>query len=193
MDDKEIRVAVGLTGSMHKVKEMIPIVKNMIDRGYKLKVFATESLKEAPEIQFIEEIINDKVLWTIQEAEPFGPSKAFDLMVIAPLTGNSLSKLANAITDNAVLMTAKSILRNNRPLVLAISTNDALGLNGSNLMKLLVSKHIYFVPFYQDNPIDKPNSLISDFTKIEDTIKFALKGKQFQPIIIVKHKEENKT
>jgi dipicolinate synthase subunit B len=193
MDDKEIRVAVGLTGSMHKVKEMIPIIKNMIDRGYKLKVFATESLKEAPEIQFIEEIINDKVLWTIQEAEPFGPSKAFDLMVIAPLTGNSLSKLANAITDNAVLMTAKSILRNNRPLVLAISTNDALGLNGSNLMKLLVSKHIYFVPFYQDNPIDKPNSLISDFTKIEDTIKFALKGKQFQPIIIVKHKEENKT
>ena len=99
------------------------------------------------------------------EAEPFGPKNPLDCMVIAPMTGNSISKFANAATDSPVLMAAKATLRNGNPVVLGISTNDALGLNGVNIMKLLNSKNIYFIPFGQDDPFNKPTSLIADFYK----------------------------
>jgi dipicolinate synthase subunit B len=105
-------------------------------------------------------------------------------MVIAPMTGNSLSRFANAATDSPVLMAAKATMRNGSPVVIGISTNDALGLNGVNLMKLLNSKHIYFIPFGQDDPYKKPNSLISDFSKIAETIVAAINHQQLQPILI---------
>lgn len=188
-ENKRLKIAIGITGSYHKIKELIPVIKNLKLKNYEIKLFGTPSIKLKEElVKEIEEIAEEKIMYTIEEAEPYGPSKYFDIMLIAPLTGTTLSKLANAITDNAVLMTAKSTLRNNKPIVLAISSNDALGMNGSNLMKLLVMKYIFFVPFGQDNPDEKPNSLVSDFTKIEDTIKYALNNKQIQPIIIVKNK-----
>lgn len=188
-ENKRLKIAIGITGSYHKIKELIPVIKNLKLKNYEIKLFGTPSIKIKEElVKEIEEIAEEKIMYTIEEAEPYGPSKYFDIMLIAPLTGTTLSKLANAITDNAVLMTAKSTLRNNKPIVLAISSNDALGMNGSNLMKLLVMKYIFFVPFGQDNPDEKPNSLVSDFTKIEDTIKYALNNKQIQPIIIVKNK-----
>lgn len=188
-DQKTLKIAIGITGSFEKIKELVPILKNMIDKGYTIKLFGTPSLKEHHEyLVEIEELVQDKIRYTIDEAEPFGPNKFFDCMLLAPCSGNTLSKLANAITDNAVLMTAKSILRNSRPIVVGISSNDALGLNGSNLMKLLVSKNLFFIPFGQDNPIEKPNSLVADFSKTEDTIRQALVNRQIQPIIIAKHK-----
>lgn len=182
-----LRIAIGITGSLEKIKEIKPIIRNMLLKGYEVKLFGTPMVERHKDlVKELEEIVNDKVIYTIEEAEVYGPSKYFDCMLIAPCSGNTLSKLANAITDNAVLMVAKATLRNNRPIILGISSNDALGLNGANLMKLLVSKNVYFIPFGQDNPTDKPNSLIADFSKTEDTIRYALMNKQIQPIIIVR-------
>lgn len=192
MTEKRLTVGVGITGSFNKVSEVIPVIEGLKQRGYQLKVFITEHIKENDEIvEKIEGLIEDKVLTSIEEVEPYGPSKSFDVMLIAPLTGTSMGKLSNGINDNAVLMAAKGVLRNNKPVVLAMSTNDALGINGTNLMKLIITKNIYFVPFGQDDPVNKPNSLVADFSKIDHTITQALKGKQVQPIIIVRQKRDD--
>ena len=121
---------------------------------------------------------------SITDAEPIGPNGYLDVMLIAPCTGNTIAKLANGITDSPVLMAAKAHLRNQKPLILSISTNDALGINLKNIGLLMNMKNIYLVPFGQDNYKKKPNSLISDTTKIQDTIICALDTKQFQPVII---------
>ncbi len=187
--EEKLKIAIGLTGSYEKIKELLPIIKNMLLKGYTVKIFGTLAVKKHSEyVKEIEELLGEKVIYSIEDVEPFGPSKYFDLMLIAPMSGNTLSKLANAVTDNAVLMAAKSTLRNSRPIVLGVSSNDALGMNGSNLMKLLVMKNIYFIPFGQDNPVEKPNSLVSDFSKTEETIHYALNNKQIQPIIIIQNK-----
>lgn len=120
----------------------------------------------------------------ITKAEKFGPFCPLDCMVIAPITGNSLAKLANGIIDNAVLMSAKTTLRNRKPVVLAPFTNDALGINGTNIMKLMNTKKIFFVPFGQDDPIKKPTSMTSDIKKLRDTINEAMNERQIQPVII---------
>src|SRR5690606_34182347 len=117
------------------------------------------------------------------KAEPLGPSKLLDVMVIAPMTGNTTSKLANALTDSPVLMATKATLRNLRPVVVAISTNDGLGLNAVNVAKLMATKNIYFVPFGQDNPAQKPNSLVARMELIKETCEHALEGKQLQPMV----------
>ena len=106
-----------------------------------------------------------------------------DIIVVAPCTGNTLSKLANGITDTPVTMAIKGHIRNNKPVVLGISTNDGLGASGESLIKLLNTKNFFFVPFSQDSPIKKPKSLVYDYTKLTETIKLALEGKQIQPII----------
>lgn len=132
----------------------------------------------------IEKITGNKIIHTITGAEPIGPKKLLDILIISPCTGNTLAKLANGITDTSVTMAAKAHLRNNRPIVLAIATNDALGASAINIGKLLNTKNIYFVPFGQDDPYGKNNSLISDFNKIPETIEKALKGEQLQPILL---------
>lgn len=119
----------------------------------------------------------------IPEAEPIGPKKLLDALVIAPCTGNTLAKLAHGIADGPVTMAAKSHLRNGRPLVLAVSTNDGLGATAENIGRLLVRRHIYFVPFGQDDPRNKPASLVADFTKIVPTLESALAGVQLQPLL----------
>ena len=124
---------------------------------------------------------------TIPGAEPIGPKGLMDILVIAPCTGNTLSKLANGISDTPVLMAAKSHLRNNRPLVISLSTNDALGMNLKNIGILLNTKNIFFVPFGQDNYITKPNSMIAHVDLIEETIEKALGGRQIQPVIKSPH------
>ncbi|BAS28397.1 dipicolinate synthase subunit B [Limnochorda pilosa] len=121
---------------------------------------------------------------TIPEAEPLGQKRTFDAFVIAPCTGNTLAKLAGALTDTPVLMAAKGTLRNLRPVVLAISTNDALGNNARNIGILLNAKNIYFVPFGQDNPEAKPTSCVADFDLITETVVASLEGRQLQPILI---------
>ena len=120
---------------------------------------------------------------TLQEAEPIGPKGYLDVMVIAPCTGNSAAKLANAITDTPVLMAAKAHMRNGKPLVIAISTNDALGASFKNIGMLMNTKHIYFVPFAQDNYEKKPNSMVAKMELLPETISAALEGKQLQPVV----------
>ncbi|WP_391121394.1 dipicolinate synthase subunit B [Psychrobacillus sp. L3] len=187
-----LRIGLGITASHCTYEEVIPMVRQFTDIGATVVPIITYSVLTAATrfgtgeewIEKIETASGSKVVSKIVEAEPFGPTNPLDCMVIAPMTGNSISKLANAQTDSPVLMAAKATLRNGKPVVLGISTNDALGLNGMNIMKLLSTKNIYFIPFGQDNPHKKPNSLIADFTKIIPTVEHAIQSRQLQPILI---------
>ena len=124
-----------------------------------------------------------KVVTTIAEAEPLGPKTPLDALLIAPCTGNTLAKLAHGITDTAVTMAAKAHLRNGRPVIIALSTNDGLSGSAENIARLLNRKHFYFVPFRQDDPAKKPRSLQADFNLLEETVQAALQGRQLQPIL----------
>lgn len=132
----------------------------------------------------IEEICNNKIISTIYDAEPIGPKKLLDILVIEPCTGNTLAKLANGITDTPVTLAAKAHLRNERPVVIAVSTNDALSGAAKNIGNLMNYKNIYFVPMRQDDAFGKPRSVVADFGKTVDTIECAIKGEQIQPIYI---------
>lgn len=123
------------------------------------------------------------VISTISGAEPLGPKKMLDLLVIAPCTGNTLGKLANGIADTPITLGAKAHLRNGRPLVIAPSTNDGLAVSAENIGRLLARRHVYFVPFSQDDPQEKPDSLVSDFSLLPKTLERALKSQQIQPIL----------
>lgn len=140
----------------------------------------------ASHIQRATQICGTSPLHTIQEVEPIGPKKLLDALVIAPCTGNTLAKLAHGIADTAVTMAAKSHLRNARPVIVAISTNDALAGAAENIGRLLVRKHYYFVPFGQDDAFQKPTSLVADFDRIPQTLALALEGKQLQPLLLGK-------
>ena len=133
----------------------------------------------------LEEIAGRQILHTVYETEPIGPKKLLDALVILPCTGNTLAKLSNAVADSSVTLAAKAHLRNKRPLVIGVSTNDGLGAAAENIGRLLARKHCFFVPFGQDDYIHKPNSLVADFTKLNKTINDALENKQFQPILAV--------
>lgn len=135
-------------------------------------------------IQKIYDVCEKAPLHTIAEVEPIGPKQLLDALVIAPCTGNTLAKLAHSIADGPVTMAAKSHLRNGRPVLLAVSTNDALAGAAENIGKLLAKKHIYFVPFGQDDPIKKPTSMVADFAKIPQALDAALQGQQLQPILL---------
>lgn len=135
-------------------------------------------------LSLAKDITGKNPIITIPEAEPIGPKSMLDILVIAPCTGNTLSKLANGISDTPVLMAAKSHLRNNKPLVISLSSNDALGMNLKNIGILLNTKNIYFVPFGQDNYINKPNSMIAHIDLLCETIDSAFKAKQIQPVIL---------
>lgn len=130
-----------------------------------------------------EEVTGNPPILTIPEAEPIGPKSLLDILVLFPCTGNTIAKLANGITDTPVLMAAKAHLRNNKPLLISISTNDALGMNMKNIGLLLNAKHVYFIPFGQDSPEKKPNSMIAHTELLIPSIEAALSGKQIQPII----------
>ena len=133
----------------------------------------------------MERICDRRVISYIREAEPIGPKKLLDLLIIAPCTGNTLGKLACGITDTAVTMAAKAHLRNQRPLLIAPSTNDGLTASAPNLGALLSRKYIYFVPFGQDDPVKKPTSLVADFSLVADAAQAALEGRQLQPLLRV--------
>lgn len=134
-------------------------------------------------IRRISHITGQEPILRIEEAEPIGPKGYLDILLIAPCTGNTLAKLAAGITDTPVLMAAKAHLRNSRPLVISVSTNDALGMNFKNIGLLLNAKNIFFVPFGQDDPLRKPASMIARTGLIKDTLKEALEGRQLQPVI----------
>ena len=135
-------------------------------------------------IDKVESICNRRVVHTIVSAEPIGPKSLLDLLVIAPCTGNTLAKLTSGIADTSVTMATKSHLRNRKPVLIAVSTNDGLGGAAKNIGQLLNYKNIFFVPFSQDDPENKQNSLIADFDEIPKSVDYALKGKQIQPLIL---------
>ncbi len=132
----------------------------------------------------LEELCGRSIIKTIAEAEPIGPKKLLDALIIAPCTGNTLAKIANGVTDTSVTMAAKSTIRNSRPVILAVSTNDGLGGSAKNIGLLLNTKHIYFAPFGQDDPIKKKNSLVADMERLVETTELALDGIQIQPLLL---------
>lgn len=188
------KIGFGLTGSHCTYDAVFPEMEKLVEQGAELVPVVSYTFKEtdskfgkaADHMQRVRDITGREPISTIVDAEPLGPIEPLDCMVIAPLTGNTMSRLANAITDSAVLMATKATIRNGSPVVLAISTNDALGLNGVNLMRLMATKNIYFVPYGQDDPIKKPNSLVADMTKIDLTIEHALQFKQIQPVLVAR-------
>lgn len=192
MNYKGITVGYALTGSHCTFDEVMPQIQRFVDLGARVIPIVSNTIMTT-DTRFgtsehwqtqLKDITGNDMISTIVEAEPLGPSKLLDVLVIAPCTGNTTSKLANAMTDGAVLMAAKAQMRNQRPLVLAISTNDGLGLNAANIAKLLIMKHLYFVPFGQDNPVQKPNSLVARMDLIPEACAAAIEGKQLQPLLI---------
>jgi dipicolinate synthase subunit B len=189
-------IGFGLTGSHCTFEEVMPEMKKLKNAGARVIPIVTNTLlttdtkfgKSEDWVTQIKEITGEEIIDSLVKAEPLGPSKLLDVMVIAPMTGNSTSKLANALTDSPVLMAAKAQMRNQRPVVLAISTNDGLGFNASNVAKLLPAKNIYFVPFGQDAPDIKPNSLVARMDLIKETCEAALDGKQLQPMVVEKYR-----
>lgn len=157
---------------------VVPIVSEITS------VTDTRFGKAAEFLETIESAAGRKVIHTIRDAEPIGPKKLLDLLIIAPCTGNTLAKLANGITDSAVTLAAKAHLRNDRPVLLAIASNDALAANAENIGKLLARKNFYFVPFGQDDPDGKPSSLVADMTQIHAAADAALHHRQLQPILL---------
>lgn len=187
-----IKIGMVVTGSHCTVGEVIPAVQDLAAEGaiitpiFSYTVSATDNrFYQVAELEKkIAAITPQPIIKTITAAEPIGPHKWFDVVVIAPCTGNTMAKLANGIIDTPALMAAKAHLRNQRPVVLAISSNDALGLNARNLGILLNSKQIYFVPFRQDSPMEKSNSLVADMHLLIKTVKEALQGRQLQPVLL---------
>ncbi|HHV54348.1 MAG TPA: dipicolinate synthase subunit B [Firmicutes bacterium] len=190
------RIAFGVTGSHCSLEEVLVQVHRLRDEGalvipvFSYSVQTTTTRFGTPEHwrEAFTQASGHAPLTEIAEVEPFGPQRLVDAMVISPCTGNTLAKLAAGITDTPVLMAAKAVLRNGGPLVLAISTNDALGNNARHLGLLMNAKHIYFVPFGQDNPEEKPNSLVAAWELLVDTLVAAFAGCQLQPVLIQRAK-----
>jgi dipicolinate synthase subunit B len=189
------RIGFGLTGSHCTYDEVFPEIERLVKEGAEVIPIVTFTVKNTDTrfgkgedwIEKIVEVTGNEAIDSIVKAEPLGPKYPLDCMVIAPMTGVSMSKFANAINDSPVLMAAKATLRNQKPIILGISTNDALGLNGVNLMRLMSAKHIFFIPFGQDDPVNKPNSMVARMAQLKETVEAALDGKQLQPVLVERY------
>ncbi len=185
------RVGFAMTGSFCTFSKVIPQVERLVAAGAEVYPIMSEmaystDTRFGPAEEFREKLAaltGRDIIKTVKEAEPIGPKGFLDLLIVAPCTGNSLAKLAAGIADSSVAMAAKAHLRNQKPLVLAVSTNDGLANAAKNIGMLLNYKHIYFVPFGQDDCIKKPNSLVADMSKIRETAEAALEHRQLQPIL----------
>lgn len=187
-----VRVGFAVTGSHCQLHEVMPQVRKMVEEGARVLPVLSEAVSGTDTkygradhwIKALQEMTGEKTIESIVDAEPIGPDKLLDILVVAPCTGNTLAKLANAITDSPVLMAVKAQLRNQRPVVLALSTNDGLSMNAKNLGLVLNARNIYMVPFGQDNPQGKPASLVAHMALITETVVNALAGKQVQPLLV---------
>ena len=192
MNLENIRIGFVMTGSFCTFRKTIDQLKKIIKLGAKVVpimsvnsyAMDTKFGKAEDFIKEIEEITGNKVLHAIQEVEPIGPKDMLDILVVAPASGNTIAKLANDIIDGPATMAVKSHLRRERPVVIAISTNNGLSGAGENIGKLFNRKHYYFVPFRQDNPITKPRSIVFDPSYLIKTIEEALDGEQIQPMLL---------
>lgn len=185
-------IGFALCGSFCTFNDVFAEIEFLKEEGYNIIPIMSENSynldtrfgKAADWRSLFVEITGNQIIHTIPQAEPIGPKKLLDALIIAPCTGNTLAKLANGVTDTCVTLAAKAHLRNARPLIIAPSTNDALSNAGKNIGALLNYKNIYFVPFGQDNFNAKPNSMVANFPLIRSTLEYALEGNQIQPIII---------
>ena len=186
-----MNIGFALCGSFCTYQKVFPVLETLAKQHTVTPIFSQAAYTTdsrfgtaAEHIAKAEAICGAPPLHTTHQVEPIGPKKLLDVLVIAPCTGNTLAKLANSIADGPVTMASKSHLRNGRPVVIAVSTNDALAGAAENIGKLLARKHIYFVPFGQDDPVGKPTSMVADFSRIPQTLELAIAGKQLQPLLI---------
>lgn len=186
------RIGFVMTGSFCTFRKTIDELKKIVKLNAKVIPIMSDNSytmdtkfgKAKDFIKEIEDITGEKILHTIQEVEPIGPKDMLDIIVVAPATGNTIAKLANDIIDGSATMAVKSHLRRERPVVIAISTNNGLSGAAENIGELLNRKNYYFVPFKQDNPITKPRSLVFDTSYLIKTIEYALEREQIQPILL---------
>lgn len=186
------KIGFGITASFCTVLEILEPLQELKDLGADIYPVVSENVntydsrfhERGSYLTKIFKICGRDIINTITKAETFGPDNHMDIMIIAPATGNTIAKLATGISDGAVTMASKATLRNGNPLLLALFSNDALGMNGTNIMKLYNTKNIYFVPFGQDNPTKKPTSMTADISLLIKSAEYALDGKQLQPAII---------
>ncbi|MGN0798395.1 MAG: dipicolinate synthase subunit B [Christensenellales bacterium] len=187
-----MNIGIAITGSFCTCENILAQLEKMVKLGHNIipiisKTVATTDTRFGTAKEFvekIEKICGKSAVKTIVEAEPLGPQNKIDVLAIAPCTGNTLAKIANGLSDDAVTMASKAHMRNYKPLVVAISTNDGLGLNMQNIAKLMNEKKVFFVPFRQDSPTKKPKSLVADLDLLLDTILLAKDGEQIQPVLI---------
>ena len=192
MDLSNCTIGYGVTGSFCTMEKSKSCLRRLARQGativpifsYNVQKMDTRFGRAKENIEEIQDITKNKGIFTIDEAEPIGPKNHLDIMVIAPCTGNTAAKFNLGITDSPVLMAAKAHIRNQKPLVIALATNDAMGANFKNIGELMNTKNVYMVPLRQDDYRKKPNSLVCDMEQIEMTIISALSGKQIPPVIL---------
>ena len=192
MDLSNCTIGYGVTGSFCTMEKSKSCLRRLARQGativpifsYNVQKMDTRFGRAKENIEEIQDITKNKGIFTIDEAEPIGPKNHLDIMVIAPCTGNTAAKFNLGITDSPVLMAAKAHIRNQKPLVIALATNDAMGANFKNIGELMNTKNVYMVPLRQEDYRKKPNSLVCDMEQIEMTIISALSGKQIQPVIL---------
>ena len=187
-----MRIGFAYTGSFCTISRSIEVMKRLMSQGIEIIPIMSENayntdtrFGKADSIR--KEIVKcsgNEIIHSIVDAEPLGPKIKLDALIISPCTGNTLSKIANGITDTSVCMAAKAHLRNNNPLIIALASNDALSSNLKNIATLMSKKNVYFTPMVQDDPVNKPHSLVAEFELIEDTLKNALQGRQMPKIFI---------
>lgn len=188
------RVGFAMTGSFCTLAKVMAELESLKNQNADLVPIMSEMVwstdtrfgKANDFIDKVHTITGKEIIHDIRGAEPIGPKNLLDALVIAPCTGNTISKMANGITDSCVSMAAKATLRNKCPVIIAVSTNDGLGTSAKNIGILLNKANVYFVPFGQDDPLGKPDSLVADMTKITQTLKLALEGKKVQPQLILR-------
>ena len=189
---EKVRVGFAFCGSFCTYSEVMPALERARARYGDVTPIVSEKSagtdsRFGPAHEFLREmerICDRRVIDSIPKAEPIGPKKLLDVLVIAPCTGSTLARLANGFSDTAVTMAAKAMWRNGRPVVIAVSTNDGLAASAKNIGVLMDKKHVFFVPYRQDDPVGKPTSLVADFTRINDAVDAALKGEQVQPVLL---------
>ena len=191
MELKDIKIGIALTGSFCTFEPAFNVIEKLVNIGATVTPIISYAVDEldtrfykADEVKTrLKQLTGKNIIKDITTAEPVGPKDMFDILIIAPCTGNTIAKLSNSITDTPVVMAAKSQLRNKKPVIIAVSTNDGLGNNARNIGYLMNMENIYFVPFSQDDPVKKEMSLVFLEDKLIETIQFALRGKQIQPVI----------
>ncbi len=189
---EKVRVGFAFCGSFCTYSEVMPALERARARYGDVTPIVSEKSagtdsRFGPAHEFLREmerICDRRVIDSIHKAEPIGPQKLLDVLVIAPCTGSTLARLANGFSDTAVTMAAKAMWRNGRPVVIAVSTNDGLGASAKNIGLLMEKKHVFFVPYRQDDPVGKPTSLVADFSRINDAVDAALEGRQVQPVLL---------